>query len=123
MYEPVARQKMILVRVLPHCSPDIDGPQYEHYCQQKLMLQRPFWEYQQLKTRHNTLRPLLATFSQAASIHHWRMICISNSNSSNSNKKMQVSLIVIGRNLVVSMQGQHNQAREEWICFVPIFSS
>ena len=44
--EPVAR-KMIVVRVRPYCSPDTSGPQYEQYCQQKLMLHnsvlaRPF---------------------------------------------------------------------------------
>ena len=32
--EPVARKKMVVVRVQPHCSPDTCGPQYEQYCQQ-----------------------------------------------------------------------------------------
>ena len=47
--EPEVRKKMVVVRVRPHCSSDTRGPQYEQYCQQTLMLHRPFWEYQQLK--------------------------------------------------------------------------
>ena len=36
--ELVARKKMVVVRVRPYCSPDTSGPQYDQYCQQKLML-------------------------------------------------------------------------------------
>ena len=52
--EPVARKKMVVVRVWPYCSPDTSGPQYEQYCQQKLMLHRPFQDYQQLKAGCDT---------------------------------------------------------------------
>ena len=38
--EPVVRK----MGAQPHCSPDTSGPQYEQYCQQKLMVHRPFWE-------------------------------------------------------------------------------
>ena len=47
--EPVARKKMVVVRVRPHCSPDTSGPQYEQYCQQNLLLHKPFREYHQLR--------------------------------------------------------------------------
>ena len=47
--EPEVGKMMVVVRVRPHCSSDTCGPQYEQYCQQKLMLHRPFREYQQLK--------------------------------------------------------------------------
>ena len=118
--EPVARKKMVVVRVRPHCSPDTSGPQYEQYCQQKLMLHRPFREYQQLKLDTTlTLRLLLATFIQAASLHLWRMIYIG---YSNSNNRIQVSLIVIVRNLVTS-RASTTKPGKSGCCSAPTCSS
>ena len=65
--EPVAR-KMIVVRVRPYCSPDTSGPQYEQYYQQKLMLHRPFREYQQLKAGCDTFAEAFAGYLQSGSI-------------------------------------------------------
>ena len=66
--EPVARKKMVVVRVRPHCSPDTSGPQYEQYCQRKLMLHRPFREYQQLKAGYDTYTEAFAAYLQSGSI-------------------------------------------------------
>ena len=41
-------QKMKVVGVRPYCSPDPDGPKYEQYCKQKLMLHVPFRHVDQL---------------------------------------------------------------------------
>ena len=38
----VTRNKEVLVIPRPYCSPDPDGPLYEQYCRQKLMLHQPF---------------------------------------------------------------------------------
>ena len=118
--EPVYRRKMVVVRVRPHCSPDISGPQYEQYCQQKLILHRSFREYQQLKAGHDTLRPLLAIFSQAASLHLWRMIYFGYS-SSNSINRIQVSLTVIVRSLVTS-RASITKPGKSGCCSVPTCS-
>ena len=66
--EPVVRKKMVVVRVRPHCSPDTRGSQYEQYCQQKLMLHRPFQEYQQLKAGYDTYADTFAEYLQSGSI-------------------------------------------------------
>ena len=39
---PIRRKKEIVVIVIPYCSPDPQGPKYEQYCRQKLMLHQPF---------------------------------------------------------------------------------
>jgi len=90
---------MVVVRVLPYSAPDTSGPQYEQYCRQKLMLHRPFQEYRQLKAGYDTYADAFA--GQVASHHLWRMIYIGYS-SSNSNNRIQASLIVILRSLVMS---------------------
>ena len=66
--EPVVRKKMVVVRVRPHCSPDTSGPQYEQYCQQKLMLHMPFRECQQLKAGRDTFAEAFAGYLQSGSI-------------------------------------------------------
>lgn len=42
-------QKMKIVNVQPHCSPDPNSPKYEQYCKQKLMLHIPFRNIDQIK--------------------------------------------------------------------------
>ena len=56
------------MRVQPHCFPDTHGPQYEQYGQQKLMLHRPFREYQQLKSGYDTYVEAFAGYLQSGSI-------------------------------------------------------
>ena len=60
---PCLRCKAVVVTVRPFCSPDPDGPNYEQYCKQKLMLHRPFREYYQLLTGFDThaAQPRLST--------------------------------------------------------------
>ena len=57
-----------------------------------------------------TLRLLLATFSQAASLDLWMMI-YTGCNSSNSNNRIQVGLIVIVRSLVMSRASTTKQGK------------
>ena len=45
---PVSRKKEVVVIVIPFCSPDPQGPKYERYCRQKLMLHQPFWHLDEL---------------------------------------------------------------------------
>ena len=66
--EPSARRKTVVVIVRPHCSSDPSCPQYEQYCQQKLMLHRPFREYQQLKADFDTFAEAFADFLQSDTI-------------------------------------------------------
>ena len=53
--EPSRRCKDVVVMVCPHCSPDPDGPKYEEYCQQKMMLYKPFRQVEELLCGHDTL--------------------------------------------------------------------
>lgn len=39
---PTCRRKEVIVVVRPYCSPDPNGPNYEQYCKQKLMLHIKF---------------------------------------------------------------------------------
>ena len=39
----VCRKKEVVVIVRPYCSPDPEGPKYEQYCWQKLMIHQPFY--------------------------------------------------------------------------------
>ena len=59
---------MVVVIVRPHCSPDPSGPQYEQYCKQKLMLHRPFRDYQQLKATFDTFAAAFSDYLQSGSI-------------------------------------------------------
>ncbi len=48
--QPLRRSKAVVVIVRPHYPPDPDGPHFEKYCRQKLMLHKPFRNEQQLLT-------------------------------------------------------------------------
>ena len=53
--------KMKIVSVRPYCSPDPNGPKYEQYCRQKLMMHVPF--------RHvDALKGTCESFSEAYAI-------------------------------------------------------
>jgi hypothetical protein len=45
---PICRRKEVVVIVRPFCSPDPQGPKYEQYCRQKLMLHQPFRQLDEL---------------------------------------------------------------------------
>jgi len=55
------QQKMKVVSVRPHISPDPNSPKFEQYCKQKLMLHVPFRSIDQLKG-------VCSTFAEAYSI-------------------------------------------------------
>ena len=59
------QQKMKIVSVRPYCSPDPNGPKYEQYCQQKLMLHVPF---NQLKGTYETFSEAYCIFLQPVNI-------------------------------------------------------
>ena len=44
----VRRKKEVVVIVRPYCSPDPEGPKYEQYCRQKLMIHQPFYQVDEL---------------------------------------------------------------------------
>ena len=111
--EPVVRKKMVVVRVRPHCSPNTSGLQYEQYCQQKLMLHRPFREYQQLKAGYDTYAEAFAGYLQSGSIppsleddlYRLQQQQEQQDSGESDSDSEEVS----------DEQGQHNQAREEWM--------
>lgn len=106
--EPAARKKMVVVIVRPHCSADPNGPQYEQYCKQKLMLHRPFRDYQQLRARFDTFAETYADYLQSGSIpqsleddiHRLQHQQQQNQGDSEGD---------------ASEQGQSTQTREEWM--------
>ena len=57
--------KMMIVNVRPYCSPDPNGPKYEQYCQQKLILDVPF---HQLKGECDKFSEAYFIFLQSANI-------------------------------------------------------
>ena len=46
--DPTSRKKQVVVIVIPFCPPDPQGPKYEQYCRQKLMLHQPFRHLREL---------------------------------------------------------------------------
>ena len=66
--EPSNRRKKVVVIVRPYCSPDPQGPKYEQYCQQKLMLHAPFRRQNELFGNHTTFAAAYAEFLQSGNI-------------------------------------------------------
>ena len=66
--EPSQRRKKVVVIVRPYCSPDPQGPKYEQYCEQKLMLHMPFRHKNELLGNHSTFTAAFADFLQSGSI-------------------------------------------------------
>ncbi len=60
--------KMKIVSVRPYCSPDPDGPKYEQYCKQKLMLHVPFRHVDQLKGTCDTFSEAYAIILQSGNV-------------------------------------------------------
>ena len=46
--EPTPRDRKVVVVVRPYCAKDPNSPQFEQYCQQKLMLYVPFRDLEDL---------------------------------------------------------------------------
>ncbi len=58
----VPRNKDVIVIPRPYCSPDPQGPQYEQYSKQKLMLHKPFVQLDELLGGCDTYAAAYATF-------------------------------------------------------------
>ena len=62
------RHKMKVVIVRPYCSLDPNGPNYEQYCQQKLMLHKPFRQVDELRGECDTFAAAYSTFLQSGNV-------------------------------------------------------
>ena len=54
--------------VIPFCSPDPQGPKYERYCRQKLMLHQPFWLLHELLGGLETHSQAYSAFLQSTTV-------------------------------------------------------
>ena len=113
--EPIARRKMVVARVRPHCSPDTDGSQYKQYYQQKLMLHRPFQEYQQLKAGYDTYAEAFAGYLQSGSIPPSLENDLYRLQQQQQQQQQDPGESDSDTEELSDEQGQHNQAREEWM--------
>ena len=64
--EPIPRRKQVIVVVRPYYPPDCDGPNYEQFCQQKLMLNVKFRQVPELLGDHPTYSDAYTEFSRSA---------------------------------------------------------
>ena len=62
------KHKMKIVTVRPYCSPDPNGPDYEQYCKQKLMLYTPFRNIDDLKGEYNSFSEAYCVFLQSGHV-------------------------------------------------------
>ena len=67
---PIRRKKEIVVIVIPYCSPDPQGPKYEQYCRQKLMLHQPFRHLDELLGDSETHSESYTAFLQSSTVPH-----------------------------------------------------
>ena len=65
---PIRRKKEIVVIVIPYCSPDPQGPKYEQYCRQKLMLHQPFRHLDELLGVSDTHSEAYTAFLQSSTV-------------------------------------------------------
>ena len=65
---PIQRKKEIVVIVIPYCSPDPQGPKYEQYCRQKLMLHQPFRHLNELLGDSETHSESYTAFLQSSTV-------------------------------------------------------
>ena len=66
--EPMHQRKCVIVIVRPYYPPDQDGPDYESYCRQKLMLHVPFRHISDLLGTHQTYAEAYSSFLQSANV-------------------------------------------------------
>ena len=66
--DPVSRKKEVVVIVIPFCSPDPQGPNYERYCRQKLMLHQPFRHLDELLGGLETHSQAYSAFLQSSTV-------------------------------------------------------
>lgn len=65
--EPNRQNKKVVMIARPYCSPDPDGPNYEH-CRQSLMLHKTFHQIHELLTGHDTYTEAYAEFLRTENI-------------------------------------------------------
>ena len=65
---PIRRKKEIVVIVIPYCPPDPQGPKYEQYCRQKLMLHQPFRHLDELLGDSETHSESYTAFLQSSTV-------------------------------------------------------
>ena len=63
--DPSHRRKDVVVIVRPYLSPEPNGPNYEQYCRQRLMLYKPFRQEEELLQEADTYAAAYATFLQS----------------------------------------------------------
>ncbi len=66
--DPSHRRKDVVVIVRPFCSPDPNGPNYEQYCRQKLMLHKPFRQQEELLGGCDSYVAAYAVFLQSGNL-------------------------------------------------------
>lgn len=66
--EPNLRRKEVIVVIRPYYPPDPNGPHYEQYCCQKLMLHISFRRITELLGEHATYAMAYATFLHSATV-------------------------------------------------------
>ena len=66
--EPNPRQKKVVVVVRPYIPPDPNGPQYEQYCKQKLMLHKPFRHEDELLNTQDTFAKAYEVYLMSGNI-------------------------------------------------------
>ena len=66
--EPSQRRKKVVVIIRPYCLPDPQGPKYEQYCRQKLMLHLPFCHQDELLGGETTFAAAYADFLRSGNI-------------------------------------------------------
>ena len=66
--EPRCRRKDVIVIIRPYCSPDSNGPNFEQYCQQKLMLYVKFRQLSDLLKDSSTFTEAYQQFLLSADV-------------------------------------------------------
>ena len=66
--EVVRKCKSVVVIVKPHLSSDTDGPQYEQYCKQQLMLHKPFRQISSLIAGFDTFIEAYTAYTRSNEI-------------------------------------------------------
>jgi len=64
----VPRTKEVVVIPRPYCPPDPDGPHYEQYCRQKLMLHKPFRQIDDLLEGCDTFKDAYGRFLHSSNV-------------------------------------------------------
>lgn len=62
------RSKSVVVIIRPYILPDPEGPKYEEYCLQKLMLYRPFCQQQTIIAGFDTYAEAYTDFLQSGNV-------------------------------------------------------